>query len=128
MAIIPVYVPDASFVVDAVLGQTVVLDGDEVLAAPNLLPLEVLQTLRALLRRSSISAPEADRGVERLRGLRVRYYPENVFTEAIWDLRHNVSVYDAAYVALASLLGATLLTRDQRLARAVGTRIPVKMV
>jgi predicted nucleic acid-binding protein len=58
--------------------------------------------------------------IEDLVDLRVTRYPQFVFLARIWQLRHNLSAYDAAYVVLAEKLGATLLTRDARLASAPG--------
>ena len=46
----------------------------------------------------------------------------------VWELRENVSAYDASYVALAELLDCSLLTADARLARAPGTRCPITVV
>ena len=55
-------------------------------------------------------------------------YPHDVLLERVWELRHNLTAYDAAYVALAEALDATLLTRDRRLATASGHRARVDLV
>ena len=86
------------------------------LHAPHLLDLEVAQVLRRLERESSVSAQRADLALQDLQDLRVTRYPHFVFLPHIWRLRHNLSAYDAAYVALTEKLGATLVTRDARLA------------
>lgn len=50
----------------------------------------------------------------------IQRYPHIYLLPRVWDLRHNLTAYDAVYVALAELLEAPLVTRDRRLARAVG--------
>jgi predicted nucleic acid-binding protein len=65
-----------------------------------------------------VSGPRADQAIQDLLDLRVTRYPHFVFLPHIWRLRDNLSAYDAAYVALTKKLGATLVTRDARLATA----------
>lgn len=60
-----------------------------------------------------------------LRALRIRKYRHEPLLDGIWALRDNVTACDAAYVMLARLLDATLVTRDQHLAQAAGLGIPV---
>jgi len=93
---------------------------NESLHAPHLLDLEVGQVLRRLVRETSVSAERADEAMRDLLDLRVTRYPHFVLLPRIWQLRHNLSAYDAAYVALAEELGATFITRDARLAAASG--------
>jgi len=120
-----VIVLDASAAIDWLLqtaaGQQVenriYLRGDS-LHAPHLLDLEVAQVLRRLVREGKVSVQRADQAIQDLLNLRVTRYPHIVFLPHIWRLRHNLSAYDAAYVALAEGLGATLVTRDARLASA----------
>jgi predicted nucleic acid-binding protein len=88
---------------------------NESLHAPHFIDLEVTQVLRRLERERTISAKRADEAVRDLEDMRVTRYPHVVFLTRIWQLRHNLSAYDAAYVALAEKLGATLVTRDGRL-------------
>ena len=90
----------------------------ESLHAPHLLDLEIAQVLRRLVREGAVSAPRADQAIQDLLDLRVTRYPHFVFLPHIWRLRDNFSAYDAAYVALTERLGATLVTRDARLASA----------
>ena len=58
----------------------------------------------------------------------MRRYPHDVLLPRVWELRTNLTAYDAVYVALAEALGAPLLTRDRRLAGAVGHRATVELV
>ena len=94
----------------------------ESLHAPHLLDIEVAQVLRRLVREGRVSAPRADQAIEDLFDLRVTRYPHFVFLPRIWRLRDTFTAYDAAYVALAENLRATLVTRDAHLASA-GARL-----
>jgi predicted nucleic acid-binding protein len=122
-----VIVLDASAAVDWLLqtaaGQSIerrIYSSNETLHAPHLLDLEATQVLRRLSLQRVVSAHRADEAVQDLLDLRVTRYPHFVLLPRIWQLRHNFSVYDAAYVVLAEKLGATLLTRDARLASVTG--------
>ena len=98
------------------------------LHAPELLDLEVAQVLRCFVHQHQIPNARAAEAVEDLIDLRVTRYPHAVLLPRIWDLRHNLSAYDAAYVALAEKLGATLLTRDAALASAAGHTPRIEVV
>jgi predicted nucleic acid-binding protein len=98
------------------------------LHAPELLDLEVAQVLRRLAREGELSASRAEAAIQDLLDLRITRYPHFVFLPRIWQLRHNLSAYDAAYVVLAEKLGATLLTRDARLASAAGHAATIEVV
>jgi predicted nucleic acid-binding protein len=99
----------------------------ESLHAPHLLDLEVAQVLRRLVLDGAVSAPRADQAVQDLIDLRLTRYPHFIFLPHIWRLRDNLSAYDAAYVALAEKLGATLITRDARLASASARRVSIEL-
>ena len=58
----------------------------------------------------------------------IRRYPHDVLLPRVWDLRHNLTAYDAAYVALAEALDAPLVTRDRRLARAAGHGADIELL
>ena len=93
---------------------------NESLHAPHLLDVEVMQVLRRLVRNSVLSVPRADQAITDFVDMRIARYPHSLLLPRIWQLRHNFSAYDAAYVALAEEIGAILLTRDGRLASASG--------
>jgi predicted nucleic acid-binding protein len=120
-----VIVLDASAAIDWLLqtaaGQRIemrIYARGESLHAPHLLDLEVVQVLRRLVREAAVSAQRADQALRDLLDLRVSRYPHFVFLPEVWQLRHNLSAYDAVYVALAQKIDATLITRDARLASA----------
>lgn len=125
---------DASAAVDWLLqtssGQQIekrIYSRNDSIHAPHLLDVEVAQVLRRLVREAVISAQRAEEAVEDLADLRVTRYPHFVFLSRVWQLRHNLSAYDAAYVALAESLSATLITRDVRLASASGRTVAVEV-
>src|SRR5437868_15393948 len=84
----------------------------------HLLDLEVVQVLRRLARQGVVPARRAGEAVQDLLDLRMTRYPHTVLVPQIWQLRHNFSAYDAAYIVLAEKLGAALITRDSQLASA----------
>lgn len=99
----------------------------ESLHAPHLLDLEVAQVLRRLVREGTVIAQRADQAIQDLLDLRATRYPHYVFLAHIWRLRHNLSAYDAVYVALSEKLPATLITRDARLASAAGRGVSIEL-
>ena len=100
---------------------------NESLHAPHLLDLEITQVLRRLVRESLISSQRAGQAMEDLLDLRVTRYPHVILLSRIWQLRHNLSAYDAAYVVLAEKLGAALISRDTRLASASGHVVKIEL-
>jgi predicted nucleic acid-binding protein len=125
-----VIVLDASAAIDWLLQtaagkqiETRIYARAESLHAPHLLDLEFTQVLRRLVREDSLSSQRADQAIEDLLNLRLTRYPHFVFLPRIWQLRHNLSAYDATYIALAERLGATLITRDARLAAISGRNV-----
>jgi predicted nucleic acid-binding protein len=90
------------------------------LAAPHLMPVEVTNVLRRAARGGNISHDVASLAHGDLLQLRFELFPYEPFAERVWDLRDNLTAYDAWYVALAEALDAPLATLDQRLARAQG--------
>lgn len=99
----------------------------ETLHAPHLIDLEVVQVLRRYAGAGALSAERAAQAVQDLLDLRLERYAHALFIERIWELRHTLTAYDAAYVALAEALGAPLITRDAALT-AAGHRATVEVL
>ena len=99
----------------------------ETLHAPHLLDIEVAHALRRLVARSTITAARAQAALEDHAGLRIRRYPHGWMLPRIWELRENLSAFDAAYVTLSEALDAPLLTSDGALARAPGHAAAIEL-
>lgn len=99
----------------------------EVLAAPELVDLEVLSVLRRLVRAGEMPERRASLAKEDLAGLPLQRAPHTPLLARCWELRDNLTCYDAAYVALAEALGCVLLTADSRLASAPGPQCEVEL-
>lgn len=128
-------VPDASAVlaaltVDCEAGETARarLAGSGPLHAPHLLDLEVLSGLRGLLMGHKLTARRTDQSRRDFWNLAVTRHPHRALAERVWQLRHNLTVYDAAYVALAEVLDAPLLTADAALPDVPGVACAVELV
>jgi predicted nucleic acid-binding protein len=126
-----VIVVDSSAAVEYLLGSPTGervearLIADPDLHAPHLLDLEVLNTLRRLVRIREVPGTLAQQALVDLAALDVTRYPHLPFVERIWELRGNLAACDAVFVALAEALEAQLLTTDVRLARASGVRTDI---
>lgn len=94
----------------------------EQLVAPHLMPVEATNILRRAVARGEISADAAALAHADLLTLRVDLFPYEPFAPRVWELRENLTAYDAWYVALAEALDAKLATLDAALCRAPGPR------
>ena len=94
----------------------------EALFAPELALAEAGNTLQRLEQGREISSLEATLAYRDLPRLGVQLAPFAPFAERVWELRDNLTCYDAWYVALAEELGCQLMTLDRRLSRASGPR------
>ena len=99
----------------------------ETLHVPHLFEIEVLDALRRLSLRGTVSPERARLALSRLRDTQLVRYPHATFIDRIWSLKNNLTAYDAAYVALAEALDAPLVTMDARLAQAPGIRTVVEV-
>lgn len=90
------------------------------LIAPQGIDLEVISALRSMMFDGAIEGHVAEAAVDDLGRIRMTRVPTVTLHQRIWNLRHNVSAYDAAFVALAEALRAPLLTLDLKLSRADG--------
>lgn len=86
------------------------------------MPAEVTNILRRSVLSGDVSSDIASMAYADFLELRVTFYPYAPVAERIWELRENVTAYDAWYVALAEALGASLATLDAKLSRASGPR------
>lgn len=125
---------DASAAVDWLLqtpaGQRIearIYADDETLHSVHLLDVEVVQVMRRLVRQGTLSSQRAEEAIQDLAALRVTRYAPALLLQRIWQLRENLSAYDAAYVALAEELQAPLITRDQGIAMVPGCRAAVEV-
>jgi predicted nucleic acid-binding protein len=129
-----VLVVDASALVPALADDGP--DGDaararlrgENLVAPELIDLETVSILRRQLQAGRLDTRRARFAVADLVDLPLRRLPHRPLLARCWDLRENLTPYDAAYVALAELLGVVLLTADSRLAGAPGPQCQLELL
>lgn len=101
---------------------------DRSLIAPEIIDLEVVQAIRRAARTGRVDGRRSKEAIQNLIALPIRRLPHLPLIGRIWELRDNVSPYDAAYVALAEGFGVPLLTADARLARASGIRCEVELL
>jgi predicted nucleic acid-binding protein len=129
-----VIVVDASIVAAALADDGV--DGDrarrrlieERLAAPELLDLEVASVWRGALRAGRLSERRAGQALADLASAPLARAPHGPLMARVWQLRDNLTPYDAAYVALAEILDTVLLTADTRLARAPEVKCEIEVL
>jgi predicted nucleic acid-binding protein len=100
------------------------LAGSE-LAAPSLVGFETANIVRRHELAGLISPDQAAQAHTDLLDLAIEHWPHELLAARAWQLRLNLSIYDASYVALAELLGATLVTLDRRIGRAPGLRCAI---
>jgi predicted nucleic acid-binding protein len=100
----------------------------ERLTAPELLDLEVASVIRRQVREGAIDTRRAALALADLAALPLQRAPHRPLLTRCWELRDNLTIYDAAYVALAEALHASLLTGDKRLAAATGPRCHIEVL
>lgn len=128
-------VVDASALLEALLRTPAaadverrLFDPSETLHVPHVLDLEIAQVLRRYVAAGDMDAQRGRDVLADLADFPLRRYPHDVLLPRIWQLRGNLSAYDAAYVALAEALDAPLLTRDRRLAAVAGHSATIELV
>ncbi|MDQ3344098.1 MAG: type II toxin-antitoxin system VapC family toxin [Actinomycetota bacterium] len=127
-------VVDASVLAPALGDDTA--DGDaargrlrgQTLVAPELIDLEVASVLRGQLLARSLDERRAELALADLGELPLRRVGHRRLLRRCWELRENLTVYDAAYVAVAELLNLVLVTGDARLSQAPGLRCQVEVL
>ena len=115
---------DASAIIELLLGTPRGLrvadaldDNTQAVHVPHLADVEVAHVLRRMVAEKVIDGRTGGEAVEELQNLPLVRHGHNAMLDRIWSLRNNLTAYDAAYVALAEVLDATLLTCDKRFAR-----------
>lgn len=93
---------------------------------PHIFELEVLNTLRRHFLSGNLSEEREAEALEDLSDLKLTRYPHTPFVERIWELKENITAYDASYIALSETLDTPLVTTDGRLARSTGHRARVE--
>ncbi len=125
-------VVDASAILEVLLRTTDaadwLLDSAETLHAPYLLDVEIAQVIRRYEARGELSAERGQEALTDLMAFPVARYPHDVLLQRVWELRNNLTAYDAMYIALAEVLDAPLVTRDERLASAPGHNAIVRII
>jgi predicted nucleic acid-binding protein len=96
---------------------------EEKLIAPHVLDLEVLSAFRSLAAGRRIDSHRGEQFLTDFETLPVGRYAHTLFLPRIWELRHNFTTYDAAYIALAEGFDATLYTTDAKLAKSHRARV-----
>lgn len=127
-------VVDASIVVTALADDGP--DGDRVrarlrgerLVAPHLIDIEVVSAWRRLAAAGDVDERRVALAMEDLRSIRLDRVPHVPLMGRCWELRQNLTIYDATYVALAEAMDVALLTADAKLAAAPGLRCAVELL
>ena len=123
---------DTSAVVEFLVGADPVAEKvraitvSEQLAAPHAVDLECASTLRGLVHGSKLPPDEAERALDLLGRMKITRYGHVPLLPRIWQLRHNMWPYDAAYVALAETLRAELVTLDAKMEKVPGLMCTVR--
>jgi predicted nucleic acid-binding protein len=130
-----VIVLDASAIVDLVVEPRAVthairarLQADPDIHVPHLVDAEVTDALRRKLLSGQLDPPRARRAIRRLTTMHLVRWQQTQLLGRALALRDQLSAYDAIYVVMAEATGATLVTRDARLARSTGHRARVELV
>lgn len=128
-------VVDASALLEALLRTPAaavveerLFDVRHTLHVPHLIDIEVAQVLRRYAATGQIEPGRCRDALDDLSDFPLHRYPHDVLLPQVWELRHNLTAYDAVYVALAEALDARLVTCDRRLAAASGHRARVDLV
>ena len=128
-------VVDASAVLELLLRtgkgskiQERVLDSEESLHAPHLIDIEVTQTLRRLASLKEITAARGKQCLEDHLALNIKRAEHGHLLERVWTLRDSLTAYDAAYVVLAEILDAPLVTCDAKLSRSHAHKARIQLI
>lgn len=128
-------VVDASVVLELLLRTPLaslveerIFSPEETLHAPHLIDLEILQVLRRYTLTGEMDSERGQEAINDFQDLPIFRYPHYTFSNRIWDLKHNMTAYDAVYIALAEGLSSPLLTCDSRLSEAPGHQAEIELL
>lgn len=126
-------VVDTSAVLAALIGRPSIpglemrLTSDQDLHSPHLIDIELLHALRRLVSAGSVTEDRAADARGDFKDLAIVRYPHPPLANRIWQLRHNLTAYDASFVALSEALGAPLITCDAKLAGSPGHEATIEL-
>lgn len=126
-------VVDTSAILAALVGRPIIrtlaerLASDGDLHAPHLIDVELIHALRRLVLKGDLTEDRAEDCRTDFADLVVVRYPHQPLANRMWELRHNLTAYDSAFVALSETLGVPLVTCDARLAESPGHRADVDL-
>ena len=103
-------------------------DETEVVHVPHLIDVEIAQVLRRYVLRGTLDERAGAMALRRWRDFDVERYPHEPLLGRVWQLRANVTAYDAVYIALAEALSTVLITGDRRLAAVPGLAVAIEPV
>ena len=123
-------VADASVITASLTGSVVAQEmlAEEQVQVPTVADIEVASALRKRVRLGRITAVDGWRALDAYRWMAVTRHSPFAFFDRIWELRDDLTAYDAAYVVLAEIIECPLVTGDARLSRAPGLRCAVTVV
>lgn len=123
-------VVDASAALSALLntGPARQMLSEHRVTAPHLIDSEIANALRRNVRTNRITAPIAAAALNTWQELGIRRAPATALLPRIWQLRDNLTAYDATYIALAEALNCSLITADTRLSTATGPHCPITLI
>ena len=104
-----------------------VLESGEPLAAPHLIDVEVLHVIRKFHRTGVLTRRRSEQAIDDFGDLPITRYGHELLRSNMWRMRDNLTAYDAAYIALAELLDAPIVTCDGKLARSSGHDVSVHL-
>ncbi|MFT4028329.1 MAG: type II toxin-antitoxin system VapC family toxin [Protaetiibacter sp.] len=111
------YVVDACVFVDHLLGRRALIGDSIEMHTPSAADLEIMSAWRRMILAGTVGASTVREAVELYSAMAIRRHEHILLLPRIWQLRHDITAFDAAYVALAEALGMPLLTADRKLAR-----------
>jgi predicted nucleic acid-binding protein len=128
-------VVDASLILDLLLRTSSaeaigrrLFRANETLHAPHLIDVEILEVLRRYWLNKAIDSERAGEAIRDFYDLPIERYAHELLSLRVWELKANLTAYDAVYLALAELLEAPLVTADSRMSKAPNARVAIEVI